>query len=138
MTANGRDDSKTNRGIAALHRGVDSFRFELGRGSVRLFARPAAGRPQGAFTLADGSRAPLPAAAVIGRDFSANLLAHVAEFDETDLLASLDELWQRHILREGERERYDFSHDKLREYIYTSLSPARRNKQRKPPKKRCN
>ncbi len=72
------------------------------------------------------SRSAAEAAAVIGRDFSANLLAHVAEFDETDLLASLDELWQRHILREGERERYDFSHDKLREYIYTSLSPARR------------
>jgi DNA-binding SARP family transcriptional activator/ATP/maltotriose-dependent transcriptional regulator MalT len=72
------------------------------------------------------SRTAAEAAAVIERDFSANLLARAAELNEADLLASLDELWQRHILREGERGRYDFSHAKLREFIYNSLSPARR------------
>ncbi|MBI3167206.1 MAG: tetratricopeptide repeat protein, partial [Chloroflexi bacterium] len=77
-------------------------------------------------TLTVLSRNAAEAAAVIGRNFSAALLAHIAELNEADLLASLDELWQRHILREGERGRYDFSHDKLREFIYNSLSPARR------------
>ncbi|MBI3151299.1 MAG: tetratricopeptide repeat protein [Chloroflexi bacterium] len=77
-------------------------------------------------TLTDLSRNAAEAAAVTERDFSAALLAQVADLNEADLLASLDELWQRHILRESERGRYDFSHDKLREYIYNSLSPARR------------
>ncbi len=77
-------------------------------------------------TLTYLSRNAAEAAAVTERDFSAALLAQVADLNEADLLASLDELWQRHILRESERGRYDFSHDKLREYIYNSLSPARR------------
>lgn len=77
-------------------------------------------------TLTALSRNAAEAAAVIGRDFSANLLARVADLNEANLLAVLDELWQRHVLREGERGRYDFSHDKLREFIYNSLSPARR------------
>lgn len=72
------------------------------------------------------SRPAAEAAAVIRRDFSAALLAHIADLNESDLLTCLDELWQRHILREGERGRYDFSHDKLREFIYGSLSPARK------------
>ena len=65
-------------------------------------------------------------AAVVERDFSASLLAKSADLNETSLLTALDELWQRHILREGEHGRYDFSHAKLREFIYNSLSPARR------------
>ena len=77
-------------------------------------------------TLTVLSRNAAEAAAVIGRNFSAALLARIADLNEADLLAVLDELWQRHILREGERGRYDFSHDKLREFIYNSLSPARR------------
>jgi DNA-binding SARP family transcriptional activator/predicted ATPase len=72
------------------------------------------------------SRTAAEASAVIGRSFSASLLARIAGLNEADLLAVLDELWQRHILREGERGRYDFSHDKLREFIYSTLSPARR------------
>ena len=38
----------------------------------------------------------------------------------------MDELWQRRIIREQGRDDYDFSHDKLREGAYISLSNARR------------
>src|SRR5262249_9191344 len=37
-----------------------------------------------------------------------------------------DELWQRRIVREQGSDAYDFSHDKLREQAYASLSAARR------------
>lgn len=77
-------------------------------------------------TLTPLARSAAEAAAVIGRVFSASLLARTADLQEADLPPALDELWQRHILREGERGEYDFTHDKLREFIYSSLSPARR------------
>ena len=68
-------------------------------------------------------------AAVIGREFPVSVLARASgESDET-VVRGLDELWQRRIVREqgaGAAETYDFSHDKLREQIYESLSPAYR------------
>ncbi|MEM7032344.1 MAG: hypothetical protein AAF629_22525, partial [Chloroflexota bacterium] len=70
-------------------------------------------------------------AAVIGRAFSYHILQQISEEDETDLVGGLDELWQRQIIREvtypqaGE-EAYDFSHDKIREVVYLSISPMRR------------
>ena len=46
--------------------------------------------------------------------------------DEDSLVCDVDELWQRRIIREQGRDAYDFSHDKLREGAYISLSNARR------------
>jgi len=43
--------------------------------------------------------------------------------------AQPDELWQRRIVRDESSQRvdaYDFTHDKLREVAYDSLSAARR------------
>lgn len=68
-------------------------------------------------------------AAVIGHAFPFSILARASEQDEETVVQGLDELWQRRLVREqaGEiAETYDFSHDKLREYLYTSLSPTRR------------
>ncbi len=65
-------------------------------------------------------------AATIGREFSFTLLASVSGCDEDALVRQLDELWQRRIVREHGVDGYDFSHDKLREAAYTSLSAARR------------
>lgn len=68
-------------------------------------------------------------AAVIGHAFPFSILARASEHDEETVVQGLDELWQRRLIREqaGEAaETYDFSHDKLREYLYTSLSPTRR------------
>jgi DNA-binding SARP family transcriptional activator/Tfp pilus assembly protein PilF len=65
-------------------------------------------------------------AAVIGRAFTFQVLAHASRLDEDSLVEGLDELWQRRIIREQGVDAYDFSHDKLREVTYATLSPARR------------
>jgi DNA-binding SARP family transcriptional activator len=65
-------------------------------------------------------------AATIGREFSFKLLAKSSGCDEETLVRELDELWQRRIVREHGLDAYDFSHDKLREVAYNSLSAARR------------
>jgi len=70
-------------------------------------------------------------AAVIGREFAFSLLAQASGQIEDVLVRGLDELWQRRIVREqgtGIAETYDFTHDKLREQVYISLSPAQRRR----------
>jgi DNA-binding SARP family transcriptional activator len=65
-------------------------------------------------------------AATIGRAFTFEVLAQASGSDEDTLVCGLDELWQRHIVREQGTEAYDFSHDKIREVAYVGLSAARR------------
>jgi DNA-binding SARP family transcriptional activator len=65
-------------------------------------------------------------AAVIGRAFSLDVLARASDEREGALVRDLDELWQRRIVREQGGDAYDFSHDKLREQAYTSLSTVHR------------
>jgi DNA-binding SARP family transcriptional activator len=65
-------------------------------------------------------------AATIGREFSSDVLADASDADADTLVRALDELWRRRIVREQEADAYDFSHDKIREVAYLSLSPARR------------
>lgn len=65
-------------------------------------------------------------ASVIGREFSFDVLAQTGERDEEALVHSLDELWQRRIVREQGKTAYDFSHDKIREVVYSRISQARR------------
>jgi predicted ATPase len=70
-------------------------------------------------------------AAVIGRAFDAAVLGKASESTEDELVQGLDELWQHGIIREQGFNRlgveaYDFSHDKLREVAYHSLSSIRR------------
>jgi DNA-binding SARP family transcriptional activator len=72
------------------------------------------------------SRDLIQLAATIGREFSFRLLAEAAGQDEEPLVRQLDELWQRRIVREHGTHAYDFSHDKLREVAYASMSAARR------------
>ena len=57
------------------------------------------------------------------------MLARVCDQDENGLVHSLDELWQRRIVHDAAghgSEAYDFTHGKLREVAYNSLSAARR------------
>ena len=66
-------------------------------------------------------------AAVIGRTFSFPILtAAASDFDETQIIAGLDELWQRRIIREQGVNAYDFSHDRIRDVAYAEISPVRR------------
>ena len=67
-------------------------------------------------------------AATIGRAFDPELLRQASDLEEQDLVAALDELWQRAVIREQAQGggTYDFTHDRLREGAYAELSPARR------------
>jgi predicted ATPase/DNA-binding SARP family transcriptional activator len=65
-------------------------------------------------------------AAVIGRKFTLDVLAETSDSDEGTLVRALDELQERHIIREQSAATYDFSHDKIREVTYAQLSTARR------------
>lgn len=67
-------------------------------------------------------------AATIGRAFDARVLREASGLPEEQLVAALDELWRRAVIRElpGIQDGYDFSHDRLREGAYDDLSPARR------------
>lgn len=76
--------------------------------------------------LSPTSRELAGVAATIGRAFPFAVLAQAGKQDEETLVDSLDELCQRQIVRERSTDSYDFTHDKLREVIYNSLSAARR------------
>ena len=65
-------------------------------------------------------------AAVIGREFSFDVLASACSQDETVVVQSLDELWRKHLVREQGLNAYDFSHDKIRAVAHADVSPIRR------------
>ncbi|MEM7345264.1 MAG: tetratricopeptide repeat protein, partial [Chloroflexota bacterium] len=65
-------------------------------------------------------------AAVIGQAFTFELLAAISSIEPETLVNALDEAWQRHIIREREQGRYDFSHGKIQEAAYARLSVVRR------------
>ena len=65
-------------------------------------------------------------AAAIGSEFSFDLLSAASDQDENNLVRELDELWHRRIVKEHGADGYDFSHDKLREVVYSGISSARR------------
>ncbi len=65
-------------------------------------------------------------AATAGRAFSVELLAEASDGDEDGLVRALDELWQRRLIREQGDSGYDFSHDRIREVAYASVTLARR------------
>lgn len=64
--------------------------------------------------------------AVTGRPCRYDVLAHAYNGDEASLVQALDELWQRHILRETGDDSYEFTHEKLREVCCEGMSVARR------------
>lgn len=64
-------------------------------------------------------------AAVIGREFTFDVLVQASKSDEDTLVRSLDELWQRRIIREQGTTAYDFSHDKIRDVAQAQLSAVK-------------
>jgi DNA-binding SARP family transcriptional activator len=74
----------------------------------------------------EDARAAVEVAAAVGRDFRFDILAHASDLDEAALVRALDELWRRQIVRVQADERWDFSHDRIREVAYAGISPARR------------
>ena len=65
-------------------------------------------------------------AAVIGHDFTLELLAEASDLDADIVVGAVDELWRRRIIREHSPTSYDFSHDLLRDTAYGEISPPRR------------
>jgi DNA-binding SARP family transcriptional activator/predicted ATPase len=65
-------------------------------------------------------------AAAIGREFRYEVLVRASEWEEKTIIASLEELLVHQIIRELNTGIYDFSHDKIREVAYRSMSNARR------------
>jgi DNA-binding SARP family transcriptional activator len=74
--------------------------------------------------LSLAARHVIEVAAVIGRSFTFDVLAHASEHNEDALALGLDELWQHKIVQTQNADFYDFTHDKLREVAYSMLSPA--------------
>ncbi|MGO8951213.1 MAG: ATP-binding protein [Ktedonobacterales bacterium] len=65
-------------------------------------------------------------AAVIGREFTLDLLTASGNADAESAVRALDELWHKRILREQGTDSYDFTHDKLREVAYAEVSAPQR------------
>jgi len=65
-------------------------------------------------------------ASAVGRSFTFGLLAEVSGMEEDALIRCLDELWHRRIIREHGADAYDFTHDKVREVAYHTMSATRR------------
>ena len=65
--------------------------------------------------------------AAIGRAFTLDLLMHAGHVNIEEATPALDELWQKHIIREQTTNVFDFTHDKLREVAYFETGlPQRR------------
>jgi DNA-binding SARP family transcriptional activator len=65
-------------------------------------------------------------AAAFGRDFAFDALAAASDLEEPAVVAALDELWQRRLVRERGFGTYDVSHDRIRDVAYGEVPPARR------------
>ena len=75
--------------------------------------------------LSDTGQHLLATAAVIGRDFEFRLLQRAADVSEADAASVVEALVRAHILH-SVGERFDFTHDRLREVAYDRLLPTRR------------
>jgi hypothetical protein len=64
-------------------------------------------------------------ASAVGTNFTLDLLTEASDLDADVVVAAVDELWRRRIMREF-RDGYDFSHDLLREAAYAQVSPPKR------------
>ncbi len=76
--------------------------------------------------ISPGAKKLLELAAIIGRQFTFDVLSHSSEENEETLIQSLDELWEHRLIREQGQMTYDFSHDKIREVTIAGISRTRR------------
>jgi DNA-binding SARP family transcriptional activator/predicted ATPase len=74
--------------------------------------------------LSERSRNLTTVAAVIGREFDFRLLQRSAGLEEREAAESLEELVRRRVLH-NVGERFDFTHDRIREVAYGCLLPER-------------
>src|SRR6185503_10179869 len=69
----------------------------------------------------------LAAASVLGQGMSFSHLRHVANLDENEALQAIDDVLRVRLLQEGEIAPgvYAFTHDKIRNVVYTDAGEAR-------------
>lgn len=77
-------------------------------------------------SLSTETRGLLELAAVLGPDFSLELLGASSDLDEPAMVAAIDDLWRRRLVRAAGPGSYDVSHDLIREAVLEELSPPRR------------
>lgn len=108
--------------------------FNAGAAGALLADTSALGEPSSHVTdiisarlahVPPAARTVLEIGAVIGRDFSVDLLEAIAT---TDPLSALSELMKRQFLVEVSPGRLDFSHQIVRDVIYRQLSPLARRR----------
>jgi len=111
--------------------------FIVERGRMEVANQPAASGGEGLprvqsvvaarlALLSEEARAAAEVASAVGRDFRFDILAQASDLEEDALVRALDELWRRQIVRVQADERWDFSHDRIREVTYAAIGPARR------------
>ena len=117
--------------LQATTGGFPLFVIEAVRGRVDLSGSP---RPGGDLMAVLQGRLEQSAAAArevaclasaVGTNFTLDLLTEASDLDADAVVAAVDELWRRRIVREF-RDGYDFSHDLLREAAYAQVSPPKR------------
>jgi DNA-binding SARP family transcriptional activator len=64
--------------------------------------------------------------AVYGQPFTLSLLLQAGQEAEESLVAALDELWQKRMVREQVANTYAFTHEKIREVAYAEVSAPQR------------
>jgi DNA-binding SARP family transcriptional activator len=77
--------------------------------------------------LSEPARELAAVAAMVGREFTLDILTQIGYADEESIVRALDELWQRRIVSEKGSGVYDFTHDKLREIAYAEVSAPQRH-----------
>ncbi len=65
-------------------------------------------------------------AAIIGREFTLDLLIGISGSNAEGAVQAMDELWHKRIVREHGANSYDFTHDRLREVAYVEISAPQR------------
>jgi DNA-binding SARP family transcriptional activator len=75
--------------------------------------------------VGDTAREVAALAAAVGTNFTLDLLDEASDLGTEAVVAAVDELWRRRIMREF-ADGYDFSHDLLRDVAYELISPPRR------------
>ena len=67
-------------------------------------------------------------AATVGRSFTTALVRDAGRLGVDDAVVAFDELWRRGIIAEHGHDAYDFTHGKLRDVAYDTLSPPERQR----------
>ena len=131
------------RQILTLHRSSEREELELDLASLEAAQQQSVLAPNvrrlilsQLEQLTTTGRTLIRASTILGQRASFDLLCRVADLEERDVLAALDEVLRHGLLREvseeddrGPRssvETYLFGHDKMREVIYTAMGEAQR------------